>query len=181
MNDLSKRSKYLSLLLRHQPELANLTVDQNGWVMVSQLLKNTNFTLSELKEIVKTDNKNRYSFNNNCYDKIRANQGHSFQCNPDLKETIPPSILYHGTGNKSIDLIYKSGIQKMSRMYVHLSQDIETALRVGSRHGTPVIFVINAEQMYKDGYKFYLSANNVWLTDFVDVKYFIKLLRDTNI
>lgn len=166
------RSKYLALLLRHKPEEANLTLEKDGWISVDILCKNTDFTLEELKEIVINDNKQRYSFNGD-FSKIRANQGHSKQIDIEFKEYIPSGFLYHGTGKKSYDSILKFGIKKMSRQYVHLSHDINTAITVGKRHGEPVVFKIDAVQMYKDGIKFYISENNVILTDFVSTKYLV--------
>lgn len=166
------RSKYLALLLRHKPEEAKLVLEKDGWVSISELCRNTDFTLEELKEIVINDNKQRYSFNED-YSKIRANQGHSKPVDIEFKEYIPIGYLYHGTGKKSYNSILSSGIKKMSRQYVHLSQDINTAVYVGKRHGEPIVFKVDAMQMYKDGIKFYISENNVVLTDFVDTKYLI--------
>lgn len=170
MKNLTEKSKYLSLLLRHKPELANLELKEDGWVDVHTLIKNTDFTLSELKEIVSTDKKQRYSFDST-YTCIRANQGHSVNVKMNFKEFIPIKELYHGTSINVKDIIFKEGIKKQSRQYVHLSQDIETAKKVGERHGKPFIFIIDAVKMYEDGIKFYISENNVVLTDFVNKKY----------
>ena len=84
---------------------------------------------------------------------------------------IPPTILYHGTCVNTKTLITTEGIMKMNRNHVHLSDDIETATKVGSRHGTPILFTVNAVDMCNDGYKFYQSKNGVWLTEYVDPKY----------
>ena len=108
--------------------------------------------------------------------RIRANQGHSINVDADLIEMIPPDVLYHGISKKSIDAIYKEGIKSMSRLYVHLSKDIDTAVKVGKRHGEPVVLEIDCRSMISDGYKFYLSENNVWLTKIVPSKY-VKLMR----
>lgn len=170
MKNLTEKSKYLSLILRHKPELANLQLKEDGWADVHTLIKNTDFTLSELKEIVSTDKKQRYSFDNT-YTRIRANQGHSVNVKINFKEFIPTKDLYHGTSIKVKDIIFKEGIKKQSRQYVHLSQDIETAKKVGERHGKPFIFIVDAIKMYENGIKFYISENNVVLTDFVDKKY----------
>ncbi len=126
-----------------------------------------------LEEIVSTDEKQRYSFNE---DKtlIRANQGHSIQVDVELEETAPPEILWHGTGEKFVSSIDEQGLIPKSRLYVHLSKDVETATKVGSRHGKPVLFKVLASEMQKDGYKFYLSKNGVWLTKEVPVKYLEK-------
>ncbi len=125
-----------------------------------------------LEEIVRTDNKQRYSFNE---DKtlIRANQGHSIPVDVELEEKQPPQYLYHGTAERFLDSIMSDGLKPMSRLYVHLSQDKETAVKVGKRHGSPVVLKIKAEEMWKDGIKFYLSQNGVWLTKYVDNKYIV--------
>ncbi|GAA0077039.1 hypothetical protein UT300005_14170 [Clostridium sp. CTA-5] len=119
---------------------------------------------------MKEDNKQRYFFNEN-KTKIKANQGHSIEVNLKLEAIKPSNILYHGTSTKAVNGIYCSGIDKMKRQYVHLSSDIETATKVGKRHGNLIIFEIDSQQMYKDGYNFYLSKNKLWLTDYVPVKY----------
>ena len=168
-------SKFISLVLRHKPEVAGITLDEFGWANVNQLLANMNrngrqIDMCLLENIVDTDSKRRYSFNE---DKtlIRANQGHSIPVNVNLTETIPPDILYHGTATRFLDSIKQQGIKSMSRLYVHLSTDIETATKVGKRHGKCVVLSINTKQMYHDGIKFFLSENGVWLTEYVDWKY----------
>ena len=178
MIDEKRTSKFLSLVLRHNPDIISIVLDQNGWVEVDELIKklrnkNIFITYSELKQIVETNNKQRFAFNIDGK-KIRANQGHSIEVDLEYKEIKPPAILYHGTANKNIDSILLNGINKMKRNHVHLSQDIITARQVGTRHGDPIILEINAEEMDKNGIVFYLSVNNVWLTEFVAVEY-IKL------
>ena len=126
--------------------------------------------MKELEEIVETNNKKRYEFSDD-KKKIRARQGHSIPVDVELKEATPPDVLYHGTAKNFVGSIWKNGIKKMSRLYVHLSGDEETARKVGKRHGYPVVIFINTKQMREDGIKFYLSNNNVWLTEFVDKKY----------
>lgn len=127
-----------------------------------------------LEEIVRTDEKQRYSFNE---DKtlIRANQGHSIPVNVELEQAAPPEILWHGTGMKYVESIDEEGLIPKSRLYVHLSRDYGTAVNVGSRHGAPVIYEVLAGEMVKDGYVFKLSANGVWLTEKVPVQYLRKL------
>lgn len=127
-----------------------------------------------LEKIVTTDNKQRYSFNE---DKtlIRANQGHSIPVDVELPEKKPPIILYHGTGEKYVRSINEQGLISKSRLYVHLSGDEGTAKMVGSRHGKPVVYEIYASEMYNDGYVFYQSVNGVWLTKSVPAKYMKKL------
>jgi putative RNA 2'-phosphotransferase len=171
MND-TKVSKFLSLVLRHKPSAANLFLDKHGWADVETLLKQTSFTLfndstsfviSDLERIVKEDSKGRYSFSED-KKKIRANQGHSINVDVQLKENSPPEVLYHGTANKFLTSIFTNGIKKMSRQYVHLSDNYETALKVGSRHGTPVVLSIRTKLINR---KFLLSENGVWLIDHI--------------
>lgn len=181
MGKLDKLSVFISLVLRHKPDAANVTLDEHGWADVGELLAGINSTgrkinMDILENIVASDNKQRYGFNQ---DKtlIRANQGHSIPVDVELKEQEPPEFLYHGTATKFLDSIINEGLKPMSRLYVHLSKDIETALKVGKRHGNPVVLKIYSSDMYKDGYKFYLSENGVWLTKKVDVKY-IEVFKD---
>jgi putative RNA 2'-phosphotransferase len=165
--DLVRKGKQLSFLLRHDTEYK---FDEHGYREVSDLVKNHGFTKTELIEIVETNDKQRYEFDST-KNKIRARQGHSVSINVDLKEMNPPAQLYHGTATRFLDSIMYGGIKKMSRNYVQLSEDITTALSVGKRHGKPVILVIDCKKMKDNGIKFYLSNNNVWLTDFVDARY----------
>jgi len=171
MNDpLTRKGKYLALLLRHQPEKAGLTIMRGGWVNIKDILKNTDYTMSELEEIVRIDEKKRYSFSKD-KTKIRANQGHSVDVEMDYELKEPPKVLYHGTVYRFVSSIMRTGIQKQKRDYVHLSDNIETAKIVGQRRGDFVILTIDSESMHKDGYKLYMSENGVWLTDNVPVKY----------
>lgn len=177
MNEQHKKkiSKFLSLILRHKPEIINLNLDENGWANVEELItKSINdsqgFTFEELEEIVETNDKKRFVFNEG-KTKIRANQGHSIDVNLALIPQQPPEFLYHGTAQTNIDSILEKGIEKRSRQHVHLSQDKETATKVGMRHGKPLILVIKTKEMFEDGIAFYLSENKFWLTDFVDAKY----------
>jgi len=167
MNKISF-SKYLAYLLRHHPEEENLNMDRHGWVEVKELMHLISF--EDLKNIVETDNKQRYSFNEDM-SKIRANQGHSIDVDVELEEKIPPDVLYHGSATRFLDSILEQGLISKSRLYVHLSKDIETAIKVGQRHGKVVILEINTKAMKEDNILFYLSKNNVWLTKYVDKKY----------
>lgn len=163
-------SRYISLILRHKPEVIGITLDEHGWADVEALIHGVGINMSTLEEIVETDDKKRYSFNE---DKtlIRANQGHSIPVDVELEEKEPPDVLYHGTGEKYTALINVEGLISKSCLYVHISADYETAVAVGKRHGIPVVYEIYAKQMYKDGYKFYISENGVWLTKRVPVEY----------
>ena len=174
MNEKDKKrvSKFLSLVLRHQPKYIDLNLDQNGWADVTELqdkskIKNIHFSIEELREIVETNDKKRFSFSEDA-SLIRANQGHSVKTIDLQLETVkPPEVLYHGTVEKFIDSIKVTGLQKRSRQHVHLSTDIETATKVGSRRGKPIILKIKALKMHEEGFDFFLSANGVWLTDLV--------------
>jgi putative RNA 2'-phosphotransferase len=171
MNEKRKTriSKFLSLILRHKPETVGLALDSNGWIDVENLLKacakNGNaFSRDELEEVVATNEKQRFAFDEK-KENIRANQGHSVTVEIEFEEKKPPDILYHGTAERNIKTIQEKGLLKMRRHHVHLSSDVETALKVGERYGKPVVFKIKAEAMALKGYKFYISANGVWLTD----------------
>ncbi|MDR0230066.1 MAG: RNA 2'-phosphotransferase [Flavobacteriaceae bacterium] len=170
--------KFISLILRHEPSKIGLVLDTNGWANVEELIQKCGkhrvvFSRKELDEIVATNNKSRYSFDETGT-KIRANQGHSIDVDLELQAIVPPEYLYHGTADRFLGAIKVEGIRKMSRQHVHLSQDKETAVTVGSRHGKVIVLTILTGQMHKDGVLFYQSANGVWLTDFVDKKYISK-------
>lgn len=165
----------LSLVLRHQPEKINISLDKNGWADVDELItkmnengNNLNFDL--LEGVVTTNDKQRFSFNEDLT-KIRASQGHSLDVDLALITTEPPVYLFHGTVEKFIAAIRETGLQKMNRQYVHLSKDKLTAEKVGSRRGKPLILTIAAGEMFSDGHSFFLSENGVWLCDVVPVKY----------
>jgi putative RNA 2'-phosphotransferase len=149
-------------------------MDSNGWVSVADILKKLQMTFDDLKEVVKNNDKKRFGFNDD-QTEIRANQGHSIDVDVELKEVTPPTFLYHGTSPTYVDDIMKSGgLSKMKRNHVHLSADEKTAFTVGKRHSKyldPAIFIVDSEEMYKDGFKFYLSENGVWLTEYVPKKY----------
>ena len=171
-------SRYLSLILRHKPEVIGITLDEHGWANVEELIAGISKTqpldMELLDKIVQTDNKQRYSFNE---DKtlIRANQGHSIPVDVELQRVPPPEILFHGTGEKYADSIDQIGLIPKSRLYVHLSGDEATAITVGSRHGKPVVYRVAAGEMEKAGFEFYRSVNGVWLTKVVPVRYLDKM------
>ena len=178
-NHLKHTSKFISLILRHNPGAAGISLDEHGWANVQELIDGINrsdghiLDMEMLEEIVRTDEKQRYSFNED-HTLIRANQGHSVPVDVDLEEKIPPDILWHGTGEKYVSSIDRQGLIPKSRLYVHLSLDMETARKVGCRHGRPVIYQVDCRRMVQDGYSFFLSANKVWLTKEVPVQYLSK-------
>ncbi|MEM9341006.1 MAG: RNA 2'-phosphotransferase [Bacteroidota bacterium] len=170
-----KISKLMSYALRHQPEALGLELDDEGWVATHQLISGLNkkipeINLTMLEEVVRTNDKKRFAFSGD-QTKIRASQGHSIAVDLHLIKKEPPQVLYHGTVSKSLDKIKKEGLHKMSRQHVHLSSNIATAKNVGGRRGQPVILMINASQMHRNGIAFYQSENGVWLTDHVPPGY----------
>jgi putative RNA 2'-phosphotransferase len=168
-------SKYLAKYLRHAPEELGLTLQPGGWVPVDDLLdaaRRHGFVIDydELIECVETSDKKRFSFDDTG-ELIRANQGHSVEVDLQLEETKPPERLYHGTVARFLPSIHETGLIRGNRHHVHLSKDVETARKVGARRGQPVILKVDAERMHRDGHKFYVSANGVWLTDSVPPEY----------
>lgn len=177
-------SRKISYLLRHNPE--DLKMESNGYINVNDLIKKLNISFNELKEIVDTNDKKRFSFNSD-FSKIKANQGHSANLNilVDLKKlglSNLPDYLYHGTTIDNLKNIKKSGgLKPMNRTHVHLSKDIEIAKNVGLRYAKYLnkllIFQIDAKKLYLDGNDIFLSENNVYLCNFVDFKY-LKILNE---
>ena len=181
---LTDTSKFISLILRHKPEAIGITLDEHGWANVEELIegiaRQQHFDMALLEEIVATDEKQRYSFNED-RTLIRANQGHSVPVDVELEQISPPEHLYHGTGEKYAASVEVQGLISKSRLYVHLSPDYNTAEKVGARHGKPVVYRISAGRMAKDGYVFYKSVNGVWLTKEVPAKYFKRDSFDSDI
>lgn len=174
---LTETSKFLSLILRHKPEVIGISLDEHGWAKVEEVIEGIGRTREcsreILEEIVRTDAKQRYSFNED-KTRIRANQGHSIPVDVQLKAVKPPTFLWHGTGEKYVGSIEKSGLLPKSRLYVHLSGDRETAYQVGKRHGKPVVYRIAAQKMQEEGYTFYRAENGVWLIKEVPARYLEK-------
>lgn len=173
--NLTKVSKFISLVLRHKPEEAGITLDKHGWadteLLVDRLAaRYPGFTFAMLEEIVRTDDKQRYSFTDD-RTQIRANQGHSIPVDLGLEPVEPPKYLYHGTATKYLSDIFRDGLIPKSRQYVHLSEDVETAINVGKRHGEPVVFYIFSGDMHDAGFTFHKSENGVWLTERVPIEY----------
>jgi putative RNA 2'-phosphotransferase len=173
--EINHLSKFLSLILRHKPETIGLSLQENGWVNATELIEKCNqhgyeFDFDKLKIVVETNQKKRFSFSED-FKKIRANQGHSLTIELGYEPQKPPRVLYHGTAEANKDSILKQGIEKRNRHHVHLSHEIETAMNVGKRHGKPIIFEVQAGNMFEDGCVFYQSENGVWLTEFVPSQY----------
>jgi putative RNA 2'-phosphotransferase len=168
-------SKFLSLVLRHKPEVIGLHMDSNGWVDLDELIQKMNSNgrpvqRVDIFEVVASNAKQRFKLDES-NNRIRANQGHSLAVDVELQEKTPPRFLYHGTAIKNKAVISREGLKKMNRQHVHLSEAYTTAVEVGRRHGAPMILKIDCERMIRDGFRFYLSENKVWLTDVVAVKY----------
>ena len=177
--DIVQLSKFLSYVLRHRPDEIGTQLDRQGWVDVDILLKQASangypLTRRLLEEIVSTNNKQRFSFSADGQ-KIRANQGHSVAIDLGLEPQTPPVVLYHGTALHFLESIFAIGLRPGDRHHVHLSQDAETALKVGQRHGKAVILQVAAQQMHVDGHLFFCSDNGVWLTDQVAPQYLTQL------
>jgi putative RNA 2'-phosphotransferase len=173
--DLTTTSKFLSLVLRHKPQTIGLTLDAAGWVEIDVLLAKAaaagrSLTRQLLEEVVETSDKERFAFSEDG-SRIRANQGHSVEVDLGLPPVVPPAVLYHGTALRFLDSILADGLIKRKRHHVHLSENIPTALAVGTRYGAPVLLAIDAERMSKEGLLFFRTENNVWLTDQVPADY----------
>lgn len=178
MASLRDKSIFLSLILRHKPEVVGLALDDAGWIRCDDLIEavkdhKKSFTIDDLVQIVESDNKGRYSFDNGSV-RIRANQGHSIKVDVGMEPATPPDVLYHGTSVDVFDNIMKYGLHSGSRLHVHMSEDHDTATTVGGRHGIPVVLFIDAKQMHEDGVPTWLSKNGVWLAETVDTKYIFK-------
>ena len=175
MIDLISAGKFIALILRHKPETIGITLDEHGWAKVDELIAGIQktrpeFDMEALEEIVRTNNKRRYAFNED-HTRIRANQGHSIPVDVELREAVPPEILYHGTEERAVPSILEQGLLPGNRLYVHMSTDVQTAINVGKRHGKPFVFRIQARRMQEDGFRFYLSENGVWLAKTVPPAY----------
>lgn len=174
-DELKKISKRLSYHLRHQPEELGITLDSAGWVPVNTLLealqkKGFQLQFKQLQEVVEQNDKKRFEFSPEGT-QIRASQGHSVEVDLEYEEKEPPEVLYHGTAQHNKTVILQTGLKKMQRHHVHLSANLETASKVGTRHGKLLLLQVHSKQMHQDGHKFYCSTNHVWLTEEVPPKY----------
>ena len=169
--ETTKASKFLSLILRHEPERVGLELDHAGWVGVKELLDAVNghgtaLTLDDLKHIGAKNKKKRFAFSEDGR-RIRANQGHSVGVDLQYPPQTPPEILYHGTAARFLHGIRKDGLQRMDRHDVHLSAETKITFQVGGRHGKPVLLIIRSGDMHRAGHVFRCSTNGVWLVNHV--------------
>jgi putative RNA 2'-phosphotransferase len=172
-------SKFLSKHLRHAPGAIGLTLAEGGWVGVAELLAacarhGHPLTHAQLTELVHGSDKQRFAFDE-AGQRIRAQQGHSVEVDLQLSPMVPPAVLYHGTVAAALPAIAQHGLQKMSRHHAHLSPDVETARRVGSQRGKPVLLAVEAAALHAAGAVFYQSGNGVWLVDSVPPQYLREL------
>ena len=169
-----RASKMLACALRHKPGEFGIELDAHGWAQVGPLVcgmkGKVEFSRDILEHIVATDPKGRYEFDIH-HMRVRARQGHSVPVDVELERREPPAVLYHGTATRCLDKIMREGLKPMRRLYVHLSPDRQTALKVGSRHGEPVVLKVDAAAMAAEGREFYLSRNGVWLTGPVEPRF----------
>ncbi len=172
---LIRISRFLSYLLRHHPETEGLSLDENGWAIIDELLstrgsRKRGLTRADLERVVAENDKQRFEVDDN-WARIRAHQGHSLSVTLDLKVAEPPDHLYHGTASRNVPSIRTHGLRKGKRHHVHFALDPATAKTTGSRHGPPIVLRIRAREMHERGYQFFLSGNGVWLTEKVPSVY----------
>jgi len=177
----NKVSKFLSYVLRHKPEAIDLSLDNQGWANIDELISKgnnsgeiSNLDNSLIQEVVDTNDKKRFIISEDG-ERIRANQGHSINVDLQFKSATPPEFLYHGTATRFLDSILETGLKPQQRQHVHLSTDIETATAVGQRYGKPVILTIKALLMHEQDFQFYQSENEVWLTKTVAAEFIVDL------
>lgn len=172
--ELKQISKFLSYVLRHCPEDIDLNLDPEGWVPIAELINKTQpkmkINQELIQQVVSTSDKQRFKISDDGLN-IRANQGHSIKVDLNLIPKEPPPILYHGTATRFLNSIKQEGLKSGQRQHVHLSTEIDTANKVGQRYGKPAILKINSGNMFKQGHTFFLSDNNVWLTEHVPTEY----------
>ncbi len=174
-SNLKKVSKSMSYVLRHRPDTIGIELEPNGWIAVDKLLQafarsGKSYSRALIDQVVADNDKQRFEFNDDG-SKVRARQGHSVQIDLGYEPAIPPNVLYHGTATRNLDSIKEKGLIKGNRHHVHMSTDKQTMLAVAMRHGKPVLLEIDAARMHDDGHKFFVTGNDVWLTDHVPREY----------
>ena len=170
-----KHGRFLSMVLRHRPEVLDIQLDAQGWADIKDLLAKLkdygrSISRADLDQIVENNNKKRYVISDDGK-RIRASQGHSIDIELEYAPMEPPEMLYHGTADRFLQSIFKTGLNKRKRHHVHLSADLDTASQVGKRHGKLVILKVAAAEMHKAGHTFYCTPNGVWLTESVPIEF----------
>ena len=170
-HDTKRISKFLSLVLRHQPQTIGITLDENGWVDIGELLKGmalarNRVSREQLEHVVASNDKQRFTISDDGQ-RIRAKQGHSVEVDLGYQAATPPEYLCHGTPARFVKFIRASGLKKMNRHHVHMHADRKLAAEVGGRRGRPVLLIIRSLEMREAGNKFFVTENNVWLADHV--------------
>ena len=168
---MSRVARILSHMLRHAPKQHGMVMDNNGRVAITPILEYLSIDMDTLTHIVDTNNKKRFTITEDgLY--IYATNGHSVNVDLQLKEYEEvPNELFHGTCEKSLDVIMREGIKPMGRLHVHMTESFDTAIRTGARHGSPIVLSVNAGKMKHDGYGIFKLENGVWLTDYILPKY----------
>ena len=179
MNTKQERriSKFLSLILRHKPEKINIKLDNFGWANVDELIEKCNafgikFTKEELDYVVENNSKKRLAYSEDGL-QIRASQGHSIKIDLGYEAVTPPEFLFHGTATRFLESIRKTGLEKRNRHHVHLSSNEQTATSVGKRHGKLALLIVKSKKMHDAGFQFFVSENQVWLTNNVPVEFIV--------
>lgn len=168
-------SKFLSLVLRHRPQVAGLVLDAGGWVAIDQLLAGCEqagqpMSREQLLKVVAGNDKKRFEISPDGL-RIRASQGHSVEVELGYAPATPPEVLYHGTATRNLESIRRGGLIRGQRHHVHLSADPQTATSVGQRYGRPIVLTVRAGQMQAAGFAFFLSTNGVWLVEHVPAEF----------
>ena len=174
-HESKKISKFLSLVLRHQPQTIGITLDDNGWVEIDELLKGMasakrHVTRDQLKNVVSSNDKQRFTLSDDGR-RIRAKQGHSIDVDLGYQPATPPEHLCHGTPERFVPLIRDSGLKKIKRHHVHMHADQNLATEVGGRRGKPILLIVRSLEMHRAGHEFFVTENDVWLTDHVPAEF----------
>lgn len=173
-------SKFLSFVLRHKPEAIGLVLEVEGWADIASLIQcaiqsGRSLDNEVIRKVVESSDKKRFLISEDGL-RIRAQHGHSTQnVSVTHDEKIPPPILFHGTATRFLSSILEQGLKPCNRHYVHLSEDEQTAIQVGRRHGKPVLLTVNASKMHRMGAKFYQAGNQLWLTEHVGPEFLTRI------
>lgn len=172
-------SKFLSFVLRHEPQAIGLTLDREGWAEIAALIdgaRQSGRALDKalIRDVVTSSDKKRFAISEDGL-RIRAVQGHSTDSVAiTYVEKVPPEFLYHGTATRFLESILKEGLRPGERQHVHLSEDVQTATAVGQRYGKPVVLKIEALRMHQQGFKFYQAENGVWLVGDIPPRFLVQ-------